>query len=75
MGKDLWKLKRSTDKKCPDCGRPLAIRERDGKEIICCSYCEYSETLQAKRIRRKTDEIEEPIIEPKRVSRGITRKI
>jgi DNA-directed RNA polymerase subunit M/transcription elongation factor TFIIS len=56
MGEDLWKLKKTTDKKCPDCGKPLQIRERGGKEIISCSFCGYSENLKPKRTRRKEDD-------------------
>jgi uncharacterized Zn finger protein (UPF0148 family) len=73
MSEDLWKLKKLTNKKCPDCNHPLSIRERDGKEIICCSFCEYSENQQAKRIRRK-EEIEETIVEPRKPFRQVSKR-
>jgi DNA-directed RNA polymerase subunit M/transcription elongation factor TFIIS len=56
MNGDLWKFKKTTSKKCPDCGRILSIREKDGKEMIHCSFCEYSELVEPKRIRRKEEE-------------------
>jgi len=65
MNEDLWKFKKTTNKRCSDCGRMLSIRERDGVEILHCSNCGYWEHSEAKRIRRKEPE-EEKIVEPPR---------
>ena len=73
MEQDLWKFKKYTNLKCPDCLHSLSIRERDGKEMICCSFCDYSENQEAKRIRRK-EEIEEPITEPRKQFRMVTKR-
>lgn len=73
MDGDLWKLKKRTNKKCPDCGKPLSIRERDGKEMIVCSFCDFEEHIQAKRIRKKEPE-EEKIVEPRKTFRPTVRR-
>lgn len=70
---DLWKFKKSTNKKCEDCGHPLQIREKDGKEVLVCSFCEYSESLQPRRVRRKED-IEELVVEPRKTYRPTVRR-
>jgi DNA-directed RNA polymerase subunit M/transcription elongation factor TFIIS len=56
MNGDLGKLKKTTNKKCPDCGRPLQIRQLGDKVKLSCSYCEYEVSLQPRRIRRKDDD-------------------
>ena len=55
MNADLGKLKKTTNKKCPDCGKPLQIRQFGDKEKLSCSFCEYEVSLQARRIRRKEE--------------------
>jgi len=63
----IGRLKRSLNKKCPDCGKILQLRELnteqliDGekvkvaKDYILCSNpdCGYEEVVEAKRIRRQ----------------------
>jgi DNA-directed RNA polymerase subunit M/transcription elongation factor TFIIS len=55
MNGNLGKLKKTTNKKCPDCGKPLQIRRYGEKEKLSCSYCEYEVPLQPRRIRRKEE--------------------
>jgi len=66
----IGKLKRSLNKKCPECGNILQIRTRDIEEIrnggyvivceeyIACSNknCEYEKEIEQKRIRRKEED-------------------
>jgi DNA-directed RNA polymerase subunit M/transcription elongation factor TFIIS len=73
MEQDLWKFKKYSNLTCEDCGKNLQIRERDGKEIICCSSCDYSENKKVKRVRRKED-VEEPVVEPRRQFRPVTKR-
>jgi DNA-directed RNA polymerase subunit M/transcription elongation factor TFIIS len=67
----IGRLKRSLNKRCPECGNILQIRVRDIKELrngiqvtvseeyIACSNknCEYEREIEQKRIRRKEDEL------------------
>lgn len=56
MKKDLGKLRKTTNKKCPDCGKPIQVRVSGEKEVLSCSHCDYEETIQKKRIRRREED-------------------
>jgi hypothetical protein len=67
----IGRLKRSLNKRCPECGNILQIRVRDIKELrngiqvttceeyITCSNknCDYEREIEQKRVRRKEDEL------------------
>jgi DNA-directed RNA polymerase subunit M/transcription elongation factor TFIIS len=54
---DKGKLRKTTNKKCPDCGKPLEIRQFGSVEKITCSKCEYTEEdVQKQRFRKKEDD-------------------
>jgi hypothetical protein len=56
---DKGKLRKTTGKKCPNCGRPIQIREIKGRLLKVCYFCDYSEALQGRvRSREKEEDME-----------------